>query len=186
MDITELIKTRRSIKTFKTLPIDHTIVTELLNTAIWAPNHKMTQPWRFIILKDSSKKKYAQLKKKMAYDEMSEAEESVRQKHADITYQKIHDIPLILIAVIEQNEDPEIAQEDYAACACVIDNFMLLAWDQGIGTAWKTFKGKEDIKEFLNIQQNEKVVGVIYTGYPESIPDTKPRASLENRIDIKS
>jgi nitroreductase len=146
----------------------------------------MTQPWRFIILTNSSKEQYAQLKKKMDYDEMFEADESVREKHADLTYQKIHQIPLILMVVIEQNEDLEIAEEDYGACVCVIDNFMLIAWDKGIGTAWKTFKGNDELRQFLGLHDEERVVGVIYTGYPESIPDPKPRASLENRIDIKS
>lgn len=186
MNIKELIKTRRSVKSFKDTPIGHDVIRELLDTAVWAPNHKMTQPWRFIVLQGEAKNKFAQLRREVAYNKMKDAVETVRTEQANRVYETISKVPTILFAIITTNEDPTIAQEDYVSCACVVENFMLLAWEKGIGTAWKTFVDTPAIREFLGIREDERVVSTVYIGYPEVIPPARVRVPLHDRITFRT
>ena len=59
MMLPELIRTRRSISTFLDKPIPNGLIEGLLETAVWAPNHHLTEPWRFILLTGDAPKRYA-------------------------------------------------------------------------------------------------------------------------------
>lgn len=56
--IDEIIKGRRSIKKFQEKPVDIEEIIELLEVAKWAPNHKMTEPWRFLLYSGNGKEKF--------------------------------------------------------------------------------------------------------------------------------
>ena len=53
-NIIEVIKTRRNIKEFTDQPVSQSQIAELLDSAIWAPNHRNTEPWRFVVVKKES------------------------------------------------------------------------------------------------------------------------------------
>ncbi|HET6947296.1 MAG TPA: nitroreductase family protein, partial [bacterium] len=50
MDVLEAIRTRRSIPQFKPDAIPRTVIEELLEAAVWTPNHRLTEPWQFFVL----------------------------------------------------------------------------------------------------------------------------------------
>ncbi|WP_341280894.1 nitroreductase family protein [Paenibacillus sp. FSL H8-0537] len=56
MSIQELIKDRRTIRKFNTQPLSQETILELMNIAVWAPNHKLREPWRFICAADMESK----------------------------------------------------------------------------------------------------------------------------------
>lgn len=168
MNLTDLIQSRRSIGAFTAQPLPDGLIESLLAAAVYAPNHRMTEPWRFIVLTGSGRDRYAQVRGAMTYDS-TKGDEDARRKAADGATAKFSAIPAMLVVAMPQSENPEIREEDYAACACLIQNFMLLAWERGIGTAWKTFKEDPRLRELLGLAANEKVVGVVNIGYPAEV-----------------
>jgi nitroreductase len=184
MDLAGLIRSRRSIGVFTTQPVPIELVQELLETAVYAPNHRMTEPWRFILVVDEGRERYAAIRRDMILDSMKSHGETERQQAAEGTYRKFMAIPMYLILAMKPHDDPETREEDYAACACVAQNFLLLAWDRGLGTSWKTFKNYSRLRAYLGLATDEKVVGVIHIGYPAETAQNSQRQSVNKRLTI--
>lgn len=178
LQLAELIRTRRTIGAFTDQPIPEGLIESLLDTAVWTPNHRLTEPWRFIYLTGAGCAGYATVRGEMAIGNAA-TPEMVAAKAA--IFQKFSTIPGILVVAVRVNSNLEIAEEDYAACSALIQNFLLLAWDQGLGTAWKTFKNHPLLRAFLGLEDDEKVVGVIHMGYPAESPVSQ-RQPIHQRI----
>ncbi len=180
MTLTEVIKGRRSVSQFLDTPVPEGLVEELLEAAVWAPNHRLTQPWRFILIAGERKRELAALRRTLA-EEASKSPEQA-QVVGERAYQTIMGVPAFLVVVMTEHENPEIREEDYAACCCLIQNFLLLAWERGLGTHWKTFNNDPRQRALLGLSPNEKVVGFIHLGYPAKVPPPRERASARDRI----
>lgn len=178
MTLSQLIKSRRSIRQFKPDPIDAELAMELLETALYAPNHRFTQPWRFIFVAGEARATYAELRAKDA---------EARGKDSAKARQTILDVPALLIPVVRRNlDDLTIDQEDFAATCLVMQNFLLLAWERGLGTSWKTFPDTLELRSFLGLQsaEQERVIGVVYLGYPAELPAVRERKPLKELLTI--
>lgn len=184
MDLKEIIRSRRSIGAFKDTPVSLELIHELLESAVYVPNHRMTEPWRFIIITGEACQRYASIRAEMVLDGMHGKPETERQQAADGTYRKFAAIPLYLLVVMKPHENPEIREEDYAASACLIQNFLLLAWEQGLGTAWKTFKEDARLREFVGLAPGEKVVGIVHVGYSAEDARSGQRQPAYQRLTI--
>jgi nitroreductase len=181
--LADLIRTRRTIGAFTDQPMAAETISALLETAVWTPNHRMTEPWRFIIVTGDGRSAYANVRRQMVIETSKSADEAERQKAGDGTFDKFAAIPAYLLVIHKQAADPEICEEDYAACAALIQNFMLLAWEQRIGTAWKTFKNDARLRALFQLTADEKVVGIIHIGYPAETP-TSARQPLNGRVTL--
>lgn len=185
MTLTELIRTRRSISTFLDKPIPPGLVEELLETAVWAPNHHVTEPWRFILLVGDAPKGYAEIRRQMAVEGAKMLNTDKLRQISEGTYSKFATVPAYLVVAMKQNTDPEVCEEDYAACCCVIQNFMLLAWEQGLGTMWKTLKKDARLRTFLKLAPDEQVVGIVQIGYPAEVPTSNRHRARERLTYIR-
>lgn len=178
--IQNIIKERRSISKFKDTPVPNELILELLNVAIWAPNHKLTEPWRFILVQGEGKKRLANA----VLDSFTpENKEKIGEK----TYNSlVHNAPVHLVVVVKEDENPVRREEDYAAAASLIQNFQLAAWEQGLGMVWKTsgYTKSDTFRDALQIEGNERVVGLLMMGYPEMIPQARPRIPAEQKLTI--
>jgi nitroreductase len=181
--LANLIRTRRTIGAFTDQPLAAETILSLLETAVWTPNHRMTEPWRFIVITGDGRLAYADIRRQMVIETSKAADEAERQKAGDGTFNKFAAIPAYLVVVQKQAADPEICEEDYAACSALIQNFMLLAWEAGIGTAWKTFKNDARLRALFQLSADEKVVGIVHIGYPAETP-TSTRQPLAGRITL--
>lgn len=99
-------------------------------------------------------------------------------------YRKFMAIPLYLVVAMKRHEDPEICEEDYAACACVVQNFLLLAWEKGLGTCWKTFKNDLRLRDYLELAPDEKVIGIIHVGYPAAEVQEGKRQPASDKLMV--
>lgn len=181
MSLADLIRSRRSIGTFLDKPLPDGLIEELLETAVWAPNHHLTEPWRFILVTGEGRLGYAAIRRDMAVQASKASDPEIRRKAGEGAFQKFAAIPAYLIVAMRQADNPETCEEDYAACCCLIQNFMLLAWERGLGTSWKTFKEHAHLRAFLGLEPDEKVVGVIHLGYPAEVR-TSRRQPARNRL----
>lgn len=65
MNLQQLIKERRSIASYQDKQVSIELIKDLLDIAIWVPNHKITEPWRFVFIQGDAKKKLAEINKQI-------------------------------------------------------------------------------------------------------------------------
>lgn len=183
-NLKDIIRSRRSISNFNGQPVALPLVQDLLETAVYAPNHRMTEPWRFIIISGDSRVTYATIRAEMMLDKVNPQGDDQRQQLFEGTYNKFMAVPLFVVVVMNHHEKPEVREEDYAATACVIQNFLLLASDAGLSTCWKTYKEDLRLRDFLQLTPDEKVVGIVHTGYADDPAPDKPRQPITDRLTI--
>lgn len=177
--VAELIKGRRTVRLFKSDPVSTDLLIELLNVAVWAPNHGYREPWRFILFKDEGRAKFAQ-----AMVQTYSGEE--REKYGVKKMEYFLQVPAHLVVV--QKEEPRQKEwdEDYAAVCCLIQNFQLAAWERGLGTVWKTnhYSYDPDFRKTIGVHPGEKIVGVLHVGYPSIVPPAKRRTAAEELLTV--
>jgi nitroreductase len=184
MKLAEVIRSRRSVSVFTDQPVDQGLVLELLETAVWAPNHHVTEPWRFVYLSGDSVAQYAAIRRDMALDVCALEDEGARRQVGDGTYKKFVCVPAYLAIIMKDDPDPETQEEDYAAAAALTQNFLLLAWERGLGTLWKTFKNDRRLRELLSLADDERVVGWIHLGYPSGATAPTRRTPASERFIV--
>ncbi len=184
MEIAELIRSRRSIGLFNDAPVSLELVHELLESAVYAPNHRLTEPWRFIVLTGAGRERYAEIRCEMVLDFMKDKPEVERQQAVAGTYRKFMNVPLYLLVVMRKQANAELDEEDYAACCCVIQNFLLLASEHRLGTIWKTFKNDLRLRDYLKLDDQERVVGIIHVGYSAEEERAGVRKPAAERITV--
>lgn len=175
MELSQLIKERRSIQIFEDREVSLDLVKELLDTAVWVPNHRMTQPWRFVIVHGEARKRIAEIKGKPSDASFN-----------DNFYNKMMGVPMYIAVVIKENPVIGIREEDYSSASCIIQNFSLLAWEQGLGTVWKSYGHMHEAayRNALGIQPGERVVGSVHVGYASQVPSAQPRIPAADLITV--
>src|ERR1051325_10336957 len=136
MDVSEAIRARRSIKRFADRPVSREEIESLLAAATLAPNHRLTQPWRFYVLGPEARYAYGRAlgERKARKLEDPEAARAMRETVA----QEHRAVPCMIAAAVVHSDDPEVREEDYAAAMMAILNLSLAAVDLGLGTHIKT------------------------------------------------
>jgi len=171
----KLITSRRTIHDFKPEPVPNKdVIKEAVTSACWAPNHHLTEPWHFFLLGKETIADICELNKEIMT-------ETKGIELAEKKYKRWMDIPGWLIVTCQKSDDEIRYQEDYASCCCAIQNFMLTLWQQGMGTKWSTGPITRDDRFYDLVWINkelENIVGLIWYGYPEEIPQTA-RKSLQ-------
>ncbi len=165
----ECIRNRRTIHEFQTqLPPRETIL-EALELARWAPNHRLTEPWRFYWLGPKTIQAIAELNAALVT-------KAKGTRAGEIKLKRWQAIPGWIVATSLCHSDAVRAQENYAACCCAIHNIALYLWSQGIGMKWSTGEVIEQpaFYELLQIDsQQERSVGLLWYGYPATIPQQR-------------
>ncbi len=175
MKILDAINARRSIKSFTNRSVTREEIEQLLSAACQAPNHRMTEPWRFYVLGPESRRAYGEAlgrRKAKRVDDV-EAAEAVIEKVAE-THEAL---PAMLAVAITLDENPEIREEDYAAAYMGIQNLSLVAEAMGLGTHIKTGAIMDDpaARAAVGLPEGERIVATINVGEPESLPEAKAR-----------
>jgi nitroreductase len=175
MELHDAIAGRRTIQRFQTGPVPDEVIDRALLAASWAPNHKTTWPFRFVLAGPVARERICQigLRHKIAKRGPSpELEAAVRQ---DLL------VPDRLVVVTQRvSEDPSRAQEDYATCACAVQNLMLSVFAAGYGSKWNTGALSRDPEtaSVLELGPQEKVVGLVLVGVPQLVPTAPKRPPM--------
>ena len=148
MDVFEAIKTRRSIRNYKKRRIGKKKLKKVLEAARLAPSAKNYQPWIFILVSDSKVRE----KLRLAYD-----------KDWFIS------APVIIVAcAIPEKAWIRRDGEEYwkVDIAIAMQNLVLAAWEEGLGTCWIADFSEDDAKRILRIPEDMRVVAMTSLGYP--------------------
>jgi nitroreductase len=169
-EITAIIRDRRSIypEQFSKRKIHREQIELLLNNAIWAPSHGLTQPWRFVVLQDNA---LVQLSEVLGNAYLSETPKELQNDKKLI---KLINRPKLATAVIalivDREKDTKISEaDDFAAVACAVQNMHLTATAQGIGGFWSSTNmvKTQQFREFISLTEQQVCIGLFYLGYPE-------------------
>ncbi len=175
MDLFDAIHTRRSIKQFTDRPIPRQEIERLLDAAAQAPNHRMTQPWRFYVLGPEARRAYGAAlgARKAKKVEDPEAARVVAEKVAAAEAA----MPAEIAVAVVLDENPEIREEDYAATMMGVQNLMLAAAAMGLATHIKTGAVMDDprARSAVGVRQGERIVALIQLGEPAEEREAKPR-----------
>ena len=168
-EISDVIKNRRTIypEFFSSRKVHKEIVEKILNNAIWAPTHGKTQPWRFKVYIDDAKLK---LGKQLAeiYKHKTSKEQFKEAKFNKLIARPSLSSVAIAVCMKRDPEGKILELEEIEAVACAIQNMHLTATAYGIGGFWSTPKiiYSKEMNDFLNIEANDKCLGIFYLGYP--------------------
>lgn len=175
MRIHDTISARRSIKRFTDRPVTREEIELLLEAAVQAPNHRMTEPWRFYVLGPEARQAFGLVLggRKAKRVEDPEAARAVVAKVAEAHAA----LPAMLVVSMTLDENPEIREEDYAATCMAIQNLCLAAHELGLGTHLKSGAVMDDpgARGAFGVPDGERVVAMIELGEPAHVPDPKPR-----------
>lgn len=177
MNALDAILTRRTVHEFNTDPVQQEWVESALQAALRAPNHKLTNPWRFYQLGPSSRETIVDI----ALEAKREFRELTEKDVAAIS-SKIGTAPVLIMVSQVLSSDLTRRKEDYASVSCAIQNFSLAMWSYGVSSKWSTgpFVTHRRTYDLLGIQpEKEELVAGVFAGYPVVIPDPN-RAPLSD------
>ena len=169
MELEDAIRGRRTHKAYGTEPVDRRTLTELLELARWAPNHNLTNPWRFRVVGPRTL-------------------ERLKEAAGPESAPKLDRAPTLVVASVKLSGDPVCDEEDIAAASVAIYIVLLAAHARGLGGYWRTPPVLREPagREACGIPPNERVLGLLHLGNvfgdkpaPERAPVDAIREYLE-------
>ncbi len=184
-EINQLIRNRRSVfpKDYTGEKVSDEIVRQMIENANWAPNHKLTEPWRFVVFSGEGLKKLAAFQGE-CYKKVTARDGSFKEER----YQGLITKPMQSSHTIavgmkrdEKKSLPEI--EEIGAVFCAVENMYLTATAYGVGCYLSTggITYFEDAKEFFGLGPEDKLLGFLNIGMPKGIPAEGKRRPVENK-----
>lgn len=174
-ELAELIRGRRTINLYLQTPVPDELVREAIDAAVWAPNHHVTEPWRFYLLGPATIARTVELERQTVTERKG-------PKAGDFKAKQWAEKPGWLVVTCRRSEDELMQREDYAACSAAIQNLLLYLWQAGVGSKWTTGPITRDPRflELLGIDADEEfVVGLVWYGYAKVTPTQKRRPGGE-------
>jgi nitroreductase len=169
--LNEVIANRRSVfqQQYSGEQVNDAIVHQILENANWAPTHKLTEPWRFIVFTGKGLEKLAELQGEI-YKKVTRANNTYKEDR----YQNLITKPMLSSHIISvgmkrdpKKSVPEI--EEIGAVFCAIQNMYLTASAYGVGAYLSTggITYFEEAKEFFSLEPDDKLIGFFHLGMPK-------------------
>jgi nitroreductase len=173
MNLRQLINDRRTIHDYRPEPMPAGAVERAVSAATAAPNHRMTEPWRFVQVGPKTRAILVGISTALKGGPEALGESGAKKLKA-----KMLDPAELLVVCQVRHDNPEIAREDYAAVACAVQNAMLSFWSEGLGSKWSTGAVTTDERTYqaLGIDPKEQlIVGFLWAGHAAKLDLPKPR-----------
>jgi nitroreductase len=163
MELEEAIRTRRTHKAYRPEPVDRTTLEELFELACWAPNHHLTNPWRFRVIGP------------VALERLKALEEAAKPG----TSAKLDRAPTLVAVSVRQTGDPAQDREDVLATGVAAYIVLLAAHARGLAGYWRTLSILDEPagKQALEIGDDETAIGLLHLGWPrqpQRVPEREP------------
>jgi nitroreductase len=158
MDLDDVIRSRRTLKAYDPAPVDRATLEELFELARWAPNHHLTNPWRFRVLG-------------------AEALAALKAAAGPEAAAKLDRAPTLIAASVVQCGDDQVAdEEDLAAAACATYILLLAAHARGLGGYWRTPEVLRTPagRAAAGIPDGEHVLGLVHLGLAKASDKPPP------------
>jgi nitroreductase len=162
--LVEALRTRRTHKVYGPEPLDRATVEELVELARWAPNHELSEPWRFRVV---GPRALAALKAAGPADAAS----------------KLDRAPTLIVASVVVDPDPRVAEEDRDAAAAAVYGLLLAAHARGLAGYWRTpgILLQPAGRAAVGLPEHEATLGLIHLGPRRQevrVPQRRPVAEI--------
>lgn len=174
-EIAEIVHKRRTCKNFDGRAITKNEIENLIELAIWAPNHRLTEPWTFRVFDQSAILAF----KKTLLSDFSTEDRAAYESNLE----KMTKAAAVIHITSAIDKDPKVTKENYAACAAGVQNILLGATAMGLLAYWGTGKlmTHPRVQKYLEISDSEDFVGAVWIGFGET-PEVKPRKPLSQKL----
>src|SRR3954452_16178747 len=164
MEVEEAIRTRRTHKAYRPEPVDRETLEEILDLARWAPNHNLTNPWRFRVIGP-------------------QALERLKEAAGPESASKLDRAPTLVVCSCALTGDQIQDEEDLLATACGAYIVLLAAHGRGLASYWRTPEvlRTPEGHAALAVPDDERLIGLLHLGTPrqeQRVPDRAPPADV--------
>lgn len=177
-DLLDAIRNRRSIGKCTTDIPDPDLIRQVIEAGTWAPNHHLTEPWRFIVLAGEARNGLGEAMGEAAARKAAtpEAAERAREKALGKPLRAPY---VIAVYAVPNPAEPEI--EEIAATAAAAQNMLLAAHALGLAAMWRSgdLIYSDEVRAFLRMPEQGIMLGVIYIGCPAMDPPTRHRRHVD-------
>jgi nitroreductase len=177
----QVVLSRATVHDYSPEPLPEELVQRALQLALAAPNHRLTEPTRFVLVGSETRKQLSDISValKQRKGPMSErVEQEVRAK--------IETPPVLVVLCRVRREKAEVEREDYATIACGVQSMMAWLWAQGIGSKWSTgaVTTAGATYQALGVPEaDQEIVGFLWLGRPAKAPQRPTRKlTLEQAV----
>ncbi len=168
MDAIEAIQRRTSVRRFRPDPVPREVILRLLDCALHAPNHKLTEPWHFAVLTGSARERFAELRARHRLKRWTDPTSPEAVAGGEKVRREALGTPAFIVAMVAVNPDDITREEDYAATMMGLANLMVAAEALGLGTYLRTggIMREAALAELVALPEGCRIVGVVSLGYP--------------------
>lgn len=181
MNVEEAIKTRRSIMPDQYIDkeISKELILKILESANYAPNHKLTAPWRFKVITGETREELGLF--------LANKFKDIGPTFSEFKYNKIKENPkkaAAVIAICMQRDQKESVPEweEIAAVAMAVQNMWLMATELEIGSYWSSPPLIKYMHEFFDLAKGEVCLGFFYMGYFHTPSTEKTLGAIDEKI----
>jgi nitroreductase len=165
MELEDAIHSRRTHKVFTPEPVAAEVLDELFELARWAPNHHLTDPWRFRVLGPRTVARLREIAEALAPGSGS----------------KLDRAPTLIVASVHREGDESQQADDLLASAVAAYLVLLAAHGRGLAGYWRTVPLLDSPagRELLKFEENEQPIGLLHLGHPrqeQRVPQRAPVA----------
>ena len=167
MEVEEAVRTRRTHKAYAPKPLDRGTVEELLDLARWAPNHHLTNPWRFRVVGPEA---------------LGRLKEAAGPEGA----KKLDRAPTLVVCSCVLSGDPEQDEEDLHAVGVAAYIVLLAAHARGLASYWRTpeLLRTAEGRAAVGLPDGERFVGLLHLGHRVQEPSPPERAPAEQVVEF--
>jgi len=170
--LNQLIRSRRSIfpKDYTGEKVDDAIVKQMLENAIWAPSHKLTEPWRFIVFSGNGLKRLGEIQG-LVYKKVTTVDGTYKEDRYQNLLKKPLECSHIIAVGMKRDEKKSVPEwEELAAVFCAVENMYLTATAYGVACYLSTggITNFPEAKEHFGLSAEDKLCGFLNIGVPKS------------------
>ena len=159
---------RRMAWQFKDEPVSREALERMLDSAVWAPNHRLTEPWRFMVVEKGSQVRHRAAD--LAY-EFSMGRNN-NPSRAEATRQSVLDPPIVMYVYSVPGPNDDTTQENYASVCCAAHNISLAGMAEGLAVTWETGGSTRhpQLKAILGAEEDWQLATMLSIGVPAESP----------------
>ncbi|MBS7648207.1 MAG: nitroreductase family protein [Candidatus Bathyarchaeia archaeon] len=172
MDIFDLFKTRRSIRSFTTEDVSEEQVEKILEAARWAPSAGNIQPWEFIVIRNLETKR------------------GIARAALNQTF--IEEAPVVIVVCADEVRSSRVYGSRGATLYCIqdtaaaIENILLAVCALGLGACWVGAFNEEEVRRIVRIPRGLRPVAIIPIGYPSEKPSPPRKRNLKEIVHYET
>jgi nitroreductase len=180
-------RTRRTIKPASMdggRAVPRELLAEILEDAIWAPTHGLTQPWRFHVFTGDGRVRLADALQSL-YDRTTPEGEIRPDKRAKLREGVLQAPVCIAVSALTDSGGRVSRLDEICAAACAVQNLLLSSHQRGVGSYWSTppVSCSAEFASWLGLDSRHTPMGLVYLGYArEGFAPTSVRAPLAERV----